>query len=56
MRKPPNTLKIGVLKEGFELCESNVQECVRKAVEVIKNSKLFAAVDEISMPTHLYCT
>uniref|UniRef100_A0A914URT9 Amidase domain-containing protein n=1 Tax=Plectus sambesii TaxID=2011161 RepID=A0A914URT9_9BILA len=54
MRKPPNALKIGILKEGFELCENNVQDCVRKAVEAIKNANLFSAVVEVSMPTHLY--
>ncbi len=43
--------KIGVLKEGFEVCtESDVSELVKREVERLKEAG--AVVEEVSVPMH----
>ncbi len=43
---------MGVVSEGFEVCESDVVGTVRAAIEALKVSGRFAAVEEISIPMH----
>lgn len=45
-----NGWKIGLVKEGFEVCDSDVQATVRKAAELFW--KAGAQVDDVSIPMH----
>jgi len=46
------TLRIGILKEGFNECDEVVVKCVKHAVEMIKVSNRFLTVAEVSIPDH----
>jgi len=45
-------LKVGLLKEGFEGCEEDVQNVVRAAVDLFRSANI--AVEEVSMPLHTH--
>lgn len=49
---PTDNLRIGVLLEGFDVCEPDVIKCIQKALKIIKSSHKFAAVEDVSVPMH----
>jgi amidase len=50
--EPVKTLRIGLLKEGFDVCEDRVAGLVRQAVDKIRGAGVFATVEEMSVPLH----
>jgi amidase len=48
----PHSLRIGILKEGFNECKENVIEAVQHAIGLIKSSNQFLKVAEVSIPEH----
>jgi len=44
--------KVGLLKEGFEGCEEDVQNVVRAADDLFRSANI--VVEEVSMPMHTH--
>ena len=53
IKKPLGSgLRLGLLKEGFAACTPEVLAVANAAVDALRASNRFAAIDQVSVPTH----